>query len=44
MKTDFSSPVATAEFYKFAGILNAALSKHHLIESELAQLEFHYLH
>ena len=26
MKTDFSSPVATAEFSKFAGILCAALS------------------
>ena len=25
MKTDFSSPVATVEFSKFAGILNAAL-------------------
>ena len=25
----FSSPVATAEFSKFAGILNAALSQHH---------------
>ena len=30
MKTDFSSPVATAEFSKFAGILSAALSQHHL--------------
>ena len=26
----FSSPVATAEFSKFAGIFNAALSQHHL--------------
>ena len=26
MKTDFSSPVATAEFSNFAGILSAALS------------------
>ena len=26
MKTEFSSPVATAEFSKFAGILSAALS------------------
>ena len=26
----FSSPVATAEFSKFAGILSAALSQHHL--------------
>ena len=29
MKTDFSSPVATAEFSKFAGILSVALSQHH---------------
>ena len=27
MKTDFFSPVATAEFSKFAGILSAALSQ-----------------
>ena len=27
----FSSPVATAEFFKFAGILSATLSKHHLL-------------
>ena len=31
MKIDFSSPVATAEFSKFAGILSAALSQHHLL-------------
>ena len=31
MKTDLSSPVATAEFSKFAGILSAALSQHHLL-------------
>ena len=29
MKTDFYSPVATAEFSKFAGILSAAISQHH---------------
>ena len=29
-KLTISSPVATAEFSKFAGILNAALSQHHL--------------
>ena len=39
----FSSPVATAEFSKFAGILNAALSLHHLLGFEIAQLEFHHL-
>ena len=41
MKTDFSSPVATAEFSKFAGILSAALSQHYLLGFEMAQLEFH---
>ena len=37
----FSSPVATAEFSKFAGILSAALS---LLGFEIAQLEFHHFH
>ena len=41
MKTDFSSPLATAEFSKFAGILSAALSEHHLLGFDIAQLEFH---
>ena len=40
MKTDLSSPVATAEFSKFAGILSAALSQHHLSGFGIAQLEF----
>ena len=40
----FSSPVATAEFSKFTGILNAALSQHHLLGFEIAQLEFNHLH
>ena len=44
MKTDLSSPVATAEFSKCAGILSAALSQHHLSGFEIAQLEFHHLH
>ena len=35
---------ATAEFSKFAGILSAALSQHHLSGFETAQLEFHHLH
>ena len=39
-KLTFSSPVATAEFSKFAGILSAALSQHHLSEFGIAQLEF----
>ena len=38
-KLTFSSPVATAEFSKFAGILSAALSQHHLSGFEIAQLE-----
>ena len=38
------SPVATAEFSKFAGILSAALSQHHLLGFEIAPLEFHNLH
>ena len=41
-KIDFSSPVATAEFSKFAGILSPALSQHHLLGFEIAQLEFHH--
>ena len=40
----FSSPVATAECSKFAGILSVALSQHHLLGFEIAQLEFHHLH
>ena len=44
MQTDLPSPVATAEFSKFAGILSAALSQHHLLEFEIAQLEFHRFH
>ena len=43
-KLTFSSPVATAEFSKFVGILSAALSQHHLSGFEIAQLEFHHLH
>ena len=43
-KLTFSSPVATAEFSKFAGILSVALSQHHLSGFEIAQLGFHHLH
>ena len=43
-KLILSSPVATAEFSKFASILNAALSQHHVLGIEIAQLEFHHLH
>ena len=42
-KLTFSSPVVTAEFSKFAGILSVALSQHHLLGFEIAQLEFHHL-
>jgi len=34
--------MANAEFSKFAGILSAALSKHHLLGFEIAQLESHH--
>ena len=44
MKLTFSSPVATAAFSKFAGIWSAALSQHHLLGPEIAQLEFRDLH
>ena len=42
-KLTFSSPVATAEFSKFAGLLSAALSQHHLSGFEIAQLELNHL-
>ena len=42
-KLTFSSPVATAEFPKFADILSASLSQHHLSGFEIAQLEFHLI-
>ena len=46
-KLTFSSPVATAEFSKFAGVLSAALSEHHLVcilvLSDLAVLGFSYM-
>ena len=44
MESDFYSPVATAEFSTFAGILSAAPSQHHLLWFEIAQLKFHHLH
>ena len=44
MKTDLSGPVATANFSKFAGILSTALSQHHLLGFEVAQLEFYHVH
>ena len=43
-KLTFSSLVATAEFFKCADMLSAALSQHHLAGFEIAPLEFHHLH
>ena len=43
-KLTLSSPVAPAEFCKFAGILRAALFQYHLLRFEIAHLEFHHLH
>ena len=43
-KTDLFQSCATAEFFKFAGILSATLSQHHLSGFGIAQLEFHHLH
>ena len=43
-KLTFSSLGATPEFFKFAGILSAALSKHQLLRFERTHLEFHHLH
>jgi len=36
--------VGMEAFPKFAGILSAALSQHHLSGFEIAQLEFHHLY
>ena len=35
--------MATDEFSKFADILSAALSQHHVLGFEIVQLEFHHL-
>ena len=43
-KLTFSNPMAAAEFSKFVGILSTALSQHHLLGHEIAQLEFLHLH
>ena len=42
-KLTFSSPLATAEFSIFTGILRASLSQNHLLGFEIDQLEFHHL-
>ena len=44
LKLTISSPVATVESSKFAGILSVALSQYHLLRYEIAQLEFHHFH
>ena len=36
--------ITDLEFSKFAGILSVALSQHHLLGFEIAQLEFHHFH
>ena len=36
--------MATAEFSKLAGILSAALSQHHLLGYEIAQLELYQIY
>ena len=41
---NFSSPVATAEFSKFAGILSAALTQHHLLGSACNMYFLSFLH
>ena len=43
-KLIFFSPLATAEFSKFADILSEALEQHPLLGFEIAQLEWHHLH
>ena len=43
-KLTFSSPLAITEFSKFASILSAALSQHHLSGFEIPLLEFYHLH
>ena len=44
MKTEFFQSHVHSEFSKNAGILSAALSQHHLLEFEIAQLEFSHLY
>ena len=43
-KLTFFSPVATAEFSKFAGILSAALSQHHLTHMYIHKMTQLYIH
>ena len=41
-KMTFSVPVATAEVSKFAGVLSAALSQHHLLEFEILKFQLNW--
>jgi len=43
-KENWPFPGVTAVLSKFAGILSAALSQHHLLGFEIPQLEFRHLH
>ena len=43
-KLTFSSPVTTAEFSKFVGILSATLTQQHFLGFEIAQLELQHLY
>ena len=43
IKTDLFQSCGHAEFSKFSGILMPALSQHHLLGFEIAQLEFHHV-
>ena len=42
-KLTFSSPVATVDFSKFAGISSAVLSQHLVLGFQIVQLEFHHV-
>ena len=44
MKLNFSTPVPTAEFSNFAGILRAVFPQHHLSGFEIAELGFYHFH
>ena len=44
MKTDLFQSYGRGEFCKFAGILSASLSWHHLFGFEIAHLEFYHLY
>ena len=44
MKTDFFQSCGHCCVFQICSILSAAFSQHHLLGSEMAQLEFHHLH